>query len=140
MDDKLKSNLLSEKHWLRLLFIVLFALAINVATVVMWVIVTVQFIFSLCTGKDNPKLRALGDSLSQFIFQIFRFMTYNTDDKPFPFADWPEPEVREEDDEEEDDDNSASAEVVVEDEPAVEATEVVVDDSPEEASKDTDAK
>ena len=89
MDDKLKSNLTSSRHWMRLVFMLLFALLLQVATAVMWVLVILQFLFSLITGKDNEKLRAFGSALSVYIHQSLRFLTYNSEDKPFPFSDWP---------------------------------------------------
>lgn len=88
-NEELKSNLLSSKHWLRLLFMVLFAILFQVATVVMWVLVVLQFLFSLITGQDNRNLRSFGSSLSAYIYQVLKFLTYASDEKPFPFSDWP---------------------------------------------------
>ncbi|MBU2885063.1 DUF4389 domain-containing protein [Gilvimarinus agarilyticus] len=90
-NEKLKSNLLSADHWMRLVFMILFSVILYVAGIVMSILVIVQFVFALITGKDNSNLRQLGDSLSQFIYAALRFLTYNTEEKPFPFADWPEP-------------------------------------------------
>lgn len=93
METSEKSPFLSSHHWLRLVYMLLFAACLQVASVVMWFVVVVQFLFSIITGASNEKLLTLGDSLSQYIFQVFRFLTYNTEEKPFPFADWPEPSV-----------------------------------------------
>jgi nitrogen fixation-related uncharacterized protein len=90
MDEQLKSNLTSSHHWLRLVFMVLFALILQVASLVMWALVAVQFLWALVTGDDNDKLRRFGHSLAKFIFDALRFLTYNTEQKPFPFSDWPE--------------------------------------------------
>ncbi|WP_339898594.1 DUF4389 domain-containing protein [uncultured Gilvimarinus sp.] len=90
-NEKLKSNITSSDHWIRLLFMILFALVLYVAGIVVGVLVLVQFLFALITGSDNTNLRQLGDSLTQYIAQTLRFLTYNSNDKPFPFADWPEP-------------------------------------------------
>ncbi len=89
MNDQLKSNLLCSKHWLRMIFMLLFAGLLQLASVVMWVLVVLQFVFSLLTGKDNNQLRQLGNAISKYIFQTLQFLTYNSDEKPFPFADWP---------------------------------------------------
>lgn len=93
MDEQLKSNLLSSKHWLRLAFMLLYAVFLQVSGIVMWVVVSLQFIFSLLTGRDNLQLRSFGGALSKFIFQSLQFLTYNTEEKPFPFSDWPEADV-----------------------------------------------
>lgn len=89
MDEKLKSNLLSGSHWLRVVFMVLFALILQVAAAVMWVVVVVQFLFALFTGSANDNLRQFGHSLATFIFQTWQFLSYNSDEKPYPFQDWP---------------------------------------------------
>ena len=54
------------------------------------VISVIQFIFSLVTGANNTNLREFGDSLGRYIQQMVAFLTYNSDDKPFPFTPWPE--------------------------------------------------
>lgn len=102
-NDELKSNLLSSRHWLRLIFMVLFAVILQVVSIVMWVLVILQFIFSLITGQDNVNLRQFGHSLSTYIYQTLKFLTYNSEMKPFPFSDWPSV-----------DDNVSQAAVVVE--------------------------
>src|SRR5690625_2431816 len=90
--EELKRNLTSGRHWLRLLFMVLFVLVLYVASVVMAVVVVLQFLFSLITGQDNLNLRRFGHSLAQYIYQTLCFLTYNREDKPFPFDDWPSEE------------------------------------------------
>ena len=90
MSDDLKSNVLSAERWLRLVFMVLFAMILQVAGAVMWLVVIVQFLFALISGRCNENLRSFGHSLSVFIFQIWQFLSYNSEEKPFPFKDWPE--------------------------------------------------
>lgn len=97
MDDQLKQNLTSRRHWMRLIFMVLFALLLQVAALVMWVLVAVQFLWALVTGSDNDQLRRFGHSLATFIFDALQFLTYNTERKPFPFSDWPDMGARRED-------------------------------------------
>lgn len=88
-NEELKSNLLSSRHWLRLIFMLLFAALLQIAGIVMWVLVILQFLFSLISGQDNRNLRQLGSSLSRYIYQTLKFLTYNSEEKPFPFSDWP---------------------------------------------------
>ena len=88
-NEQIKSNLTSSKHWLRLLFMLVFAAVLQVASIIMWVLVIAQFIFSLITGEDNVQLRKFGHSLSIYIFDTLKFLTYASEEKPFPFADWP---------------------------------------------------
>jgi hypothetical protein len=126
-NEELKSNLLSSKHWLRLVFMVLFAVLLQVVGIIMWVLVILQFVFSLITGRDNSNLREFGQSLSTYIYQILKFLTYNSEEKPFPFSDWPDSDS---DAEDEDKDGRA---VVIE---SVEETIIILpSDGPETKSR-----
>jgi hypothetical protein len=49
----------------------------------------------LITANTSERLRAFGASLGEYLRQIVRFITYNSEDMPFPFADWPEPDADE---------------------------------------------
>ena len=89
-NEQLKSNLTSGKHWLRLVFMLIFAAVLQVASIVMWVLVAAQFLFSLITGEDNHHLRRFGHSLSTYIYDVLKFLCYSSEEKPFPFADWPD--------------------------------------------------
>ncbi len=88
-NEQLKSNLTSSKHWFRLVFMLLFAAILQLASIVMWVLVIAQFFFSLITGEDNQHLRRFGYSLSTYIYDVLKFLSYSSEEKPFPFADWP---------------------------------------------------
>lgn len=89
-NERIKSNLTSSKHWLRLIFMLIFAAILQLASIAMWILVVVQFLCSLITGDDNIHLRKLGYALSMYIFDTLKFLTYASEEKPFPFADWPE--------------------------------------------------
>lgn len=88
-ENDLKDKLLSADHWMRFVFMVLFASIAAVASYVVAVLIVIQFIFALFTGSHEERLRLFGSSISQYIFQILKFLTYNSEEKPFPFADWP---------------------------------------------------
>ena len=85
----LVENLLSIDKWLRFAFMVLFAIILSVVSYLIGLLVLLQFIFVLVTGQDNSKVRSFCSSLSVFISQTLQFLTYNSEEKPFPFADWP---------------------------------------------------
>lgn len=94
-NEQLKSNITSSKHWLRLVFMLLFAAVLQLASIVMWVLVAAQFLFSLITGEDNQHLRRFGHSLSTYIYDVLKFLCYSSEEKPFPFADWPAASIEE---------------------------------------------
>jgi hypothetical protein len=89
MEENLKQNISSSSTWGRLLFMLLFAVIYSVAELVLGVVVIMQFIFVLFSGEKNPRLLHFGLELSMFIYQIFLFLTFNRENKPYPFDQWP---------------------------------------------------
>jgi hypothetical protein len=87
--DELKEHVKDTSVWTRLLFMLLFAVLYWVAEAVIMVVVLFQFLCVLLTGNRNDKVLALGAQLSTYAYQIFRYLTYNSEDKPFPLGDWP---------------------------------------------------
>lgn len=90
MDEDIKNNLKDRSNWLRGLFILLFVIFYNVAEIVLMAVVVVQFGFKIITGDVNEKLLNFSKSLSRYIYEVFRFITYESETMPFPFSDWPE--------------------------------------------------
>ncbi|MFC3151135.1 DUF4389 domain-containing protein [Litoribrevibacter euphylliae] len=78
-----------ENKLLRLVFMVLFAVVYKLLDIVLMLVAIAQYLFHLLTDKDNETLRQLGDGLSCYYYQIFQYLTYNSEEKPFPFSDWP---------------------------------------------------
>lgn len=93
MNDETKANLLNPDTWIRLLYMILFALLLVLARLVILAIAVLQFIFVLVTAKPNPSLLELGQGVAKWALQAFLFLTYNSDEKPYPFTDWPETQV-----------------------------------------------
>ena len=74
--------------WVRGFYMLLMLLVWQFAEAVLVAVTIVQFIFNL-VGEPNERLTAFGDSLATYLQQIARFLTYASDELPFPFADWP---------------------------------------------------
>lgn len=72
------------------MFMLLFALFYGVAEFVLVVIAVFQFGHALITGQPNENVTRFGYSVGRYIFQITQFVTFNTEEKPFPFSPWPE--------------------------------------------------
>ena len=83
------NNLTSEAFWLRLAFMLLFVIVAEIAVLIMMLLVVVQFVYRLFTGKLQADMYRFSSSLAQFIYQTYQFLIYETEDKPFPFNDWP---------------------------------------------------
>ena len=94
--SEVSENVKSEKQWLRGLYMLLFIIISEMAKVVVVTVAIIQFLFAILTGKGNSNLTQFGNSMAQFVQQVVDFLTYNTEDKPFPFAQWPEAMVADE--------------------------------------------
>lgn len=92
MDAELKSRLTSRDLWMRALYMVFFVIAYGVAEFVLTVVVIFQFITILLTGEANRPLLKFGMNLGSYVYDVLQYMTFNSEFKPFPFADWPEDE------------------------------------------------
>ncbi|AYC33377.1 DUF4389 domain-containing protein [Pseudomonas cavernae] len=83
------NELQRESILLRILWMLIFVIIWQLAEVVLGAVVLLQLGYRLFYGAPNASLLSLGDSLSQYLAQIGRFGTFNSEEKPWPFADWP---------------------------------------------------
>ena len=74
---------------IRFLFVILFAAIYSVTEIVLVTLVVLQFGFKLVTCETNSKLGAFSKNINRYIFQLLQFVTFNQDEKPFPFSEWP---------------------------------------------------
>ena len=89
MNDEIKQNIKDRNTWLRGLYMLMFLIFYSVAKIIIFTIITFQFILSLLTGKVNERLVKLGQSLSTYLYQILTFLTFNSEQHPYPFGAWP---------------------------------------------------
>jgi hypothetical protein len=88
----LEQNLRARSTWMRLLFMIVIGICHELARLVGAVIVLLQFLHVLFTGKPNIRLKDAGLSLAQYVYQVVEYLTFNTEVRPFPFdAEWPSP-------------------------------------------------
>ena len=89
MDPQIKENMADTNTWGRGLFMLLFAFIHWAAKIVLVVTIVIQFGFVLFSGGKNIRLLQLSRELSSFLYQIFMFLTFNSETKPYPFHPWP---------------------------------------------------
>ncbi|TXH85918.1 MAG: DUF4389 domain-containing protein [Pseudomonas sp.] len=78
-----------ESIALRILWMLVFAIVWQLAEIILGAVVLLQLGYRLFYGAPSGALQGFGDSLSQYLQQIGRFGTFNSEEKPWPFADWP---------------------------------------------------
>ena len=89
MAAALKDNLGDKGTWMRLVYMILFMVIFNVAELVTWAVVVIQFLFKLFSGSANERLQSFGGRLATYLREIIAFLTYHTEHRPYPFAPWP---------------------------------------------------
>ncbi len=82
----IEENIKSRSTWLRLLFMVVFYVVATVTTAVLTVVVVLGFFWLLFTGEKNRQLQQAGQVIGAYLYEIIRYLTFNTEDKPFPFG------------------------------------------------------
>lgn len=85
-----RKTLMSGETWIRLAYMLLFILLLMAARLIITLVVVVQFLVVLVSGSDNENLRNLGQGLGKWVYQCVMFLTFNSDNKPFPFDEWPD--------------------------------------------------
>ncbi len=94
MSDDLKSNIKKQSTWMRGLYMLLFAIFYKFADIILFAVIVFQFILKVLTGDTNDRLRKLGQHLSTYIYQILQFLSFNSEQHPYPFGAWPKGEPR----------------------------------------------
>ena len=92
--DDIVENLKQSSLWVRILLMIGFAFVLYMVIVPAIIILTIaQALFAAITGEPNRNLRGLGSLIQQYVSQIIAFVTYNSDMRPFPFAEFPSEEL-----------------------------------------------
>jgi hypothetical protein len=94
MNPELKRNLSNGHYWVRALYVLLFVLLAHIALYVLLAVAFLQVLFSVITGQHNARLTGFGASLALYLKNAYDFVVGQSDEKPFPFADWPEVESK----------------------------------------------
>jgi hypothetical protein len=75
--------------WLRALFMLLMACLLHLSGSVLFVVTVIQFVLVLLSDTPNARLVAFGRSMGIYFRQIVDFLTFATEEVPFPFSEWP---------------------------------------------------
>ncbi|MBO66950.1 MAG: glucose-1-phosphate thymidylyltransferase [Acidiferrobacteraceae bacterium] len=93
MNELMEPRFGRADHWLRLVFALLyFGLIFYLVRILVGLVLVAQFILAAALGEPNDRLLRFTEDLHSFSYHALRFITWNTDDRPFPFSDWPSPQ------------------------------------------------
>ena len=90
MSGDIREHVTRRSIWLRLLFMIVLSGAFNLAEFITFAVVAFQFLASLFTGQPNDRLTRFGRNLAHYLQQITVYLTFTTEEKPFPFTPWPD--------------------------------------------------
>jgi len=90
MDTNSTKPYQDKSVWLRGLYMLIFILLLWLVKFVAFAVIFFQFLSVLFTTETNKQLLIFGRSLSQYQYQIMLFLTYNSEQHPFPLGKWPE--------------------------------------------------
>lgn len=89
--DEIKENVKDVNRWIRGFFMLLFVVVQWFIKVLADLIALFQFVNNLLTGGSNERLCQWGAVLAEYSRDVVRYLTYNTEQRPFPFTDLPAP-------------------------------------------------
>lgn len=75
--------------WVRVLLMLLMGLAFHIAVTILGAVALVELLFAAISDGPNERLQHFGRGLGQYLRQITDFLSFASEDVPFPFSDWP---------------------------------------------------
>ena len=90
--EEWKDNLLKQGKWIRLFWMLAFSFVYYLSMTVLWLIVSLQFLFVLITDKRSHNIEKVSLGFRNYMVQILDYLTYHSSEKPFPFSDFPNEE------------------------------------------------
>ena len=90
MKEEIKQRLQKNETWQRGLYMLFFTFIYGVSKFIIIAVILFQFFTIILTGKTNEQLLKFGQNLSTYLYQITIFLTFNSEQRPFPFSKWPD--------------------------------------------------
>ncbi len=88
MSEQINENLKKIETWKRLIYMLVYAAVDSLIKLLLWAVILIQIFSVLVTGNRNPHILSFGRSLSIYHYHILLFLTFNTEQLPFPFSSW----------------------------------------------------
>ncbi len=87
----MNSPLIEQKDplLLRIVYTVLFYCIFYLAEIAVAIIAIVQTVFVALSGAPQADIKRFSTQLAEYLKQVSAYMTWATDNKPYPFVEWP---------------------------------------------------
>lgn len=66
----------------------IYAVIDSIVRLLLWLVIILQAASVLITGTTNVNILKFGRSLAAYHYHLLLFLTFNTEQLPFPFSDW----------------------------------------------------
>ena len=86
----LTENIKEPSIWVNFFLKVIYLIFLNFIIPFLGFITLLQLLFSLGSKKPNDNLISFSKKISIYIYQIINFMTYSSDERPWPFNAFPD--------------------------------------------------
>ncbi|MEE3003689.1 MAG: DUF4389 domain-containing protein [Pseudomonadota bacterium] len=73
----------------RLIYTIIFIFIYSIIKPIIIIITILQFVHVFVKSEKQPYLLDIGHSLAQYSYEIISFLTFNSEEIPFPFSSWP---------------------------------------------------
>ena len=73
----------------RLLYTIFFVVITKIVSLIICIVVIAQFLYSWIGNSLNEKLLSFSASLSEYAKQLIAYISFNSDEKPWPMGEWP---------------------------------------------------
>jgi len=88
--DVIPEKVKHPSTWITAALVVFYLFLLGFLDLVLWIIAGTQFLFALITKEPNSHLSTFSIKLRNYIVQIVDFVTYSSEERPFPFNPLPE--------------------------------------------------
>lgn len=88
LSNQINDNLKKPATWERIFYMLIFSVIVSLVSSLLWTVMLLQIITSLLTGSSNKFILSFSRSLSAYLYHITLYLTFNTEQLPFPFSQW----------------------------------------------------
>ncbi|UPT77696.1 DUF4389 domain-containing protein [Sulfurovum sp. XGS-02] len=88
--EEIETNEREKPGIARAVYILLYLIIGRFISMVLFVVAITQFIYTWLSGEPNEKILEFTEGLSEYAKQLVSYVGLNTDEKPWPFGDWPD--------------------------------------------------
>ena len=86
----LTENIKEPSIWVNFFLKIIYLVFLNFIVPFLGFITLLQLLFSIGSKKPNENLVSFSKKISSYIYQIINFITYSSDQRPWPFNSFPE--------------------------------------------------